>query len=208
MTISIDYGNTNIITVEQSDCTLVSGTLYKIDTNTLRLALKDIEDSETGMPFPRTNQHNTEVTVAGITYFRTIEILAPYSIQFLPDSAWSVRLEGSNNNFWDIEAGILVQNQVQVIPTNSAGAQTVSSGSGLDAAQDSKLTRVHAVLDVIEGTLDHQEVMRVLLAAVAGKVAGASTTNVTIRDQADGKDRIDATVDEFGNRTAVTVDAS
>jgi hypothetical protein len=50
--------------------------------------------------------------------------------------------------------------------------------------------------------------MRLLLAAAAGKLDGANTTNVTIRDQADSKDRIDATVDEFGNRTAVSVDAS
>ena len=84
----------------------------------------------------------------------------------------------------------------------------VQAGSGLSAGQDTKLTRVHSLLDVIEGTLDHQEVMTILLAAAAGKVSGANTTNVTIRDQADTKDRIDATVDEFGNRTAVTVDAT
>ena len=61
---------------------------------------------------------------------------------------------------------------------------------------------------MIEGTLDHQEVMRILLAAMAGKLSGAEGTNVKIRDQADTKDRIDATVDEFGNRTSVTLDES
>jgi hypothetical protein len=96
---------------------------------------------------------------------------------------------------------------VTVLETQVDGT-VVATGSGLDAGQDTKLTRIHDLLDIIEGTLDHQEVMRILLAAAAGQVAGANTTNVTIRDQADTKDRIDATVDEYGNRTAVTVDAS
>lgn len=42
------------------------------------------------------------------------------------------QLEGSNNNIWDVENGILNQNQVQVIPTNSAGL-IVGSGGGSDA---------------------------------------------------------------------------
>jgi hypothetical protein len=96
---------------------------------------------------------------------------------------------------------------VTVLETQVDGT-VVATGSGLDAGQDTKLSRIHDLLDIIEGTLDHQEVMRILLAAAAGQVAGANTTNVTIRDQADTKDRIDATVDEYGNRTAVTVDAS
>ena len=43
-----------------------------------------------------------------------------------------------------------------------------------------------------------------------GQIAfiGAATTTVVIRDRADTKDRITATVDSDGNRTAVTVDAT
>lgn len=206
MAITIDWP-TKIINVPQADLTLISGTLYELDTNSFRLTLRDLEDNEEAMPFVRTHKHNTEVTVAGITYARVVEIINGYQVQF-EDGAYSVRLVGSNNNIWDIQNGILVQNQVQVIPTNSAGLITVTSGSGLSSEQDTKLTRIHAMLDVIEGTLDHQEVMRLLLAAAANKLAGADTTSVTIRDLADTKDRITATVDEFGNRTAVSVDAS
>lgn len=207
MAISIDYGNTNIISVPKADLTLVSGTLYELDTNTFRLWLKDLEDGEVGMSFPKTNIHNTEVTVAGTTFARTIEILPPYSVEF-EDGQYSVRLTGSNNNIFDIENGILVQNQVQVIPGNSAGLQTVSSGSGLDASQDSKLSAIFAQLDVIEGTLSHQQVLRLLLAAMAGKVTGAETSNIKFRDLADSKDRIDATVDVNSNRTSITLDAT
>lgn len=47
-----------------------------------------------------------------------------------------------------------------------------------------------------------------MLSALAGKLSGAATTTVTIRDTNDGIDRIVATVDASGNRSAVTLDAS
>ena len=61
---------------------------------------------------------------------------------------------------------------------------------------------------ILEGTLTWEEAQRIILAATAGKLSGAATTNVKIRDTADSKDRIDATVDADGNRTAVTLDGS
>lgn len=118
--ITVDFGDTYIIHVPQSFLTLVQGTLYELDTNALRLALKDIEDSEEAMPFPKMTIHNTEFEVAGVTYARSILIVPPYSLEF-EDGPYSVRLSGSNNNFFDIENGVLVQNQVQVIGNNSAG---------------------------------------------------------------------------------------
>lgn len=130
MAISVNWPS-KIITVPQADLTHVTGTLYELDTNVFRLALKDLEDSEEGQVWPDTHRHNTEVTVAGVTYARVIEIINGYTVVFTPDAQWSVRLVGSNNNIFDVENGILTQNQVQVIPTNSAGLQTVVSGSGV-----------------------------------------------------------------------------
>ena len=120
MAITIDR-LTGIISVPQSDLALLSGTLYSADTNAIRNSIKEIEASEEGIIWDDTHRHNTTVDLFGITYARTIEYLAPASITFTPDAQWSVRLEGSNNNMGDIEATILNQNQVQVIPTNSAG---------------------------------------------------------------------------------------
>lgn len=132
MAVSIDPA-TKVITVPQADLTLVSGTLYTYDTDAFRLELKDWEDSELGMPHPDTHSHNTEVTIAGVTYARFIEIINGYSVTF-ENGSYSVKLEGSNNNIWDIQNGILNQNTVQVIPTNSAGLITVTSGSGVTAS--------------------------------------------------------------------------
>jgi hypothetical protein len=68
---------------------------------------------------------------------------------------------------------------------------------------------VDEILDeVIEGSITLRQAVRVLLAAAAGKLAGAGTTGITIRDQADTKNRISATVDAAGNRSAVTLDVS
>lgn len=67
------------------------------------------------------------------------------------------------------------------------------------------------LLDVADGIETGQTVrhgLRLMLAALAGKLAGAATTTVTIRDTNDSKNRISATVDSDGNRTAVTLDGS
>lgn len=128
--LSIDYGNTNIINVPQSYVTLVSGTFYTMDTDQFRKDLRELEASEEGIVFPATHTHATEVTVAGTTLARSVIIIAPYTVEF-ENGAWTVQLEGSNNNIWSVGDGILVQNMVQVIPTNSAGLITVVSGSGV-----------------------------------------------------------------------------
>ncbi len=129
--ISVAWGTTNIIFVPQSYLTFVSGTFYTMNTDTFRKDLKDLEDGLLeGMIYPDTHKHNTEYEVAGTTYARSIEIIAPYSVEF-EDGQYSVRLEGSNNNIFDVENGILVQNQVQVIPTNSAGLIKVETGSAV-----------------------------------------------------------------------------
>lgn len=50
--------------------------------------------------------------------------------------------------------------------------------------------------------------LRLILAALCGKLSGAATTSIAIRDTNDTKDRIAATVDSDGNRSAVTLDGT
>jgi hypothetical protein len=117
MAISIAWA-TKVITVPQADLTFISGTLYELDTEAFRLQLKALEAGEEGIVELDTHRHNTEVTVAGVTYARTIEIINGYTITF-EDGQYAVRLVGSNNNLFD--EGVINRNQVSVIPTNSAG---------------------------------------------------------------------------------------
>ena len=58
----------------------------------------------------------------------------------------------------------------------------------------------------LEGLYTAKQIMRLMAAALAGKISGAEGTNVKIRDLNDTKDRIDANVDGFGNRLSVTLD--
>jgi hypothetical protein len=58
----------------------------------------------------------------------------------------------------------------------------------------------------LEAGYTAEEMMRIMASALAGEVSGAGTATVTIRDIADTTDRIVASVDGTGNRTAVTLD--
>lgn len=60
----------------------------------------------------------------------------------------------------------------------------------------------------IEGSETWLEVMRYLLAFVAGKANGGGSSPVNFRDQADSKNRIAMTVDANGNRSAISLDGS
>lgn len=147
MAISIEWG-TKVISVPKADLTLISGTLYEMDTQVFRLALKDLEDSEDGMPFSDTHIHNVPVTVAGVTYARTIEIINGYSVTFEDTgSPYSVRLVGSNNNIFDVENSILNPTDgVTVIATNSAGYIQIETGtSGLTTEEATMLDEIYKV---------------------------------------------------------------
>ena len=100
-------------------------------------------------------------------------------------------VEGENVPLFIGRAG----RQITILSEQSAQALSIG-GNALSATTP------------LEGSLTWEESQRIILSALAGKLSGAATTNVKIRDQADTKDRIDATVDSSGNRTAVTVDGS
>lgn len=60
----------------------------------------------------------------------------------------------------------------------------------------------------VEGSITVVQAQRLMLAALVGKLSGAATTTVSIRDTGDTKNRVVATVDADGNRSAVTLDGS
>lgn len=89
-------------------------------------------------------------------------------------------------------------------------ADTGTTIPGLIAAlNDLAAADIWDLANGIETGITPRQAMRVNLAALAGILAGAATTNITFRDagpSGDTKNRIDATVDEDGNRTAITLD--
>lgn len=90
------------------------------------------------------------------------------------------------------------------LPSDPADASDIAAA----IAALNNISVANILAGVIEGSLTLKDVLRLILAADTGKSSGGGTTTVTFRDNADTKNRISATVNSSGNRTAVTLDAS
>lgn len=100
-----------------------------------------------------------------------------------------------------------VTGAVGSIAAGGIAAASFAAGA-VDAAALSD-DAIDAILDeVVEGTTTMRQMLRVFMAALAGKAAGGGTTTLTFRNIADNADRITATVDADGNRTAITLGVS
>jgi hypothetical protein len=131
--VTITWG-TRVINVPRADMLLIQSMpteIRELSIDAFRLELKSLEDSEEGMPFPITHNHNTIVTLGGVTYARLIEIINGYTITF-EDGQYAVNLVGANSNIGDV----VNVNQVSVRSANSAGltySKEIEDQSFLDA---------------------------------------------------------------------------
>lgn len=112
--------------------------------------------------------------------------------------------------------------QLAAIPTDidvQADAAAALTAYGAAAAGDAMALTVAernsvaaATLDLanaIETNLTLREALRLIASATAGTLSGAATATITITNaRANNKNRIVATVDANGNRTAITYDVS
>lgn len=92
-----------------------------------------------------------------------------------------------------------------------AALNNLAIGSAMTLTSGERNSIATALLDLANGVetgITLRQAIRLELAALVGKLSGAATTTVAIRDTTDSKTRISATVDSDGNRTAVTLDAS
>jgi len=110
--------------------------------------------------------------------------------------------------------GFEVGKSYNVVVTVVAGGVTAKGvigsfsidGKRLNDLNDISVSNILA--GMVEGTKTLQHVLRLMFSALAQKSSGGGTATIKFRDDADGKDRITATVDASGNRTAVTLDGS
>lgn len=189
MAITIDWANKEIY-VLKADTTLVDAgppEIRELNIDDFRSDMNALQAAEEGIPFDTTHVHTAPLTVAGVTLGRVVEIINGYTVKF-ENLQYSVNIVGGNSNIGDVK----VQNQVSVNTANTAGLVE---------------TDVLDLDDAIETGYTMREVLRLLAAAAAGKLSGAGTSTVTIRDINDTKDRITASV-SAGNRTSVSKDAS
>lgn len=76
---------------------------------------------------------------------------------------------------------------------------------------DTEIAAIKAKTDLIPGTTDGKtfaEIYTLMAAVLLGKASGLATTTAIYRAIDDSKDRVTATVDGDGNRSAVTLDAA
>jgi hypothetical protein len=159
--IYVDWAN-RVIFVPKQVTTLVQASpteIRELNLNDFRLALKDLEDSPEGMPYPDTHRHNTTVTLGGVTFARLIEIINDYTITF-EDGQYAVNLVGANSNVGDR----VNVNQVSVRSANSAGLIEVPTGSGPTLEQI--VAAVVAALQATNLPVDVRRVNNVPLAGV------------------------------------------
>jgi hypothetical protein len=108
-----------------------------------------------------------------------------------------------------------------IIPAEVSGTITLSPSVVMSALANIEMTAggatplspeglAAALLDEndIETGYSLREALRLMLSSLGGKISGAGTTTITIRNVTDDKNRIIATVDSNGNRTSVTYDVS
>lgn len=118
MAITVNWP-TKVINIPKADMTLVQTSPFEIralDIDEFRLRLKDLEDDEEGQPWPTTHNHNTAITVGGVTLARVVEIINGYTVTF-ENGSYAVNLIGANSNIADVTN----LNSVQVRAANSAG---------------------------------------------------------------------------------------
>jgi hypothetical protein len=125
-------------------------------------------------------------------------------------AAKTVNLPASPASTTNITAGTITT--VSGTVTGSVGSVTAPVTVGTNSDKTGYRLSTAGVDDVLDATVDGtvtlRQSQRLSNAAAAGKLSGAATTSVTIRDLADTKNRIVATVDVDGNRTSVTRDVT
>lgn len=187
---------TKVITIPKADTEWVSTTpdVRKLDATTLWANLRSLEDDPEGMTYPQIVKNTTPTTLAGVTYARQVEIINGYTLTF-EDGLYAVDIYGGNTNVADVAN----RNQVSIRTANSAGLVVVDQTSAL----------VAAILDSeIETGLTLKNALRLNTSVTSGKISGAPGPTIVIRNVGDTKDRVTATVDADGNRTAITYDTS
>ncbi len=188
-----------------------------VDVLDLIRDIRQAEATDTGMYHDQiASASGNEELDAGVAVGITVNLLDDWQIRFAA-GAYIAKVSGGNL-VGGIEGDpVAYSAEVQVLLIQSAASTTVSvsTGSGLSPEQDAKITAIDNNTtgipdDVWEKTLESgfsaENMMRLMAAALAGKVSGAGSGTVVFRDIGDVKDRITADVDSTGNRTAITLD--
>lgn len=97
-----------------------------------------------------------------------------------------------------IDAGAIATDAIDAAALKADAVTEIQSG----------LSTYTPSTDTVEGALTYDELLRIMLAVLAGISTGGGSTDIAFRNIADDADRVSATVDSEGNRDAITLDGS
>lgn len=106
---------------------------------------------------------------------------------------------------WAGFAAATTQTPVFAPPANF-GAMLITATGGVTTNTFSTAAITSAWQYIVDGTVTAEQSLRLANSANGGILSGATTTAILIRDLGNTKDRITASGDAVGNRTAVTLD--
>lgn len=199
MAYSVNWG-TKVITIPKADTDFVSASpdVRELDVTVLWNTLIDIEETDAAMSFPPIVENTApKVLTTELTLGRCVLIINGYTLTF-EDGLYAVNIIGGNSNL----SQVVNKNSVSVNTDNSAGLVIVA-GAAAPVDFDDLLDG-----EEVEPGFTVRQSLRLMLAALAGKVSGGDGPVVRFRDVNDTKDRITSTADADGNRGPVTYDTS
>jgi hypothetical protein len=110
----------------------------------------------------------------------------------------TILVAGGTGSPFNVTAGAYNVSIRSTIPVRAEGVATGGTAIDFDDLMDG---------ESIEAGVTLRQAMKLILASLAGKLSGAAGTTITIRNAVgDNRNRIVATVDASGNRTAITYD--
>lgn len=189
----------------------------------LTIAQADIQISKAGGAFAQTSASPTTTHDADGWYQCPLTAtdtgtLGPLTVQIAMSGAlpvWEHFMVVPANVYDSLVGGTDVLNAdvTQFGGTNgtfSSGRPEVNAthfaGTAYATALAAEVDAIHD--EQVDGTVTFRQSTRLQNAVLLGKASGLGSTTAVYRDLADTKDRISATVDADGNRSAVTRDAT
>lgn len=176
----------------------MSGTPYEIDVKDLYSRWKDwVKGTDEG------KNAAAFLSVGGDTIDAAAGTEIPAYIYIT--NGWTIRPQEVDHTL-TVSNGILLREGGGDPFEDTVGAYTVRVNYQQPVQA---ITTPGLILDAfVESSTTLNEAIRLMLSALAGKLSGAPSGPIVIRDIDDTKDRITATVDANGNRLSVTTDAT
>ena len=184
----------------------VGSVTARVTANTDQLAGQTVT-AAAGVTFPASVASPTNIT-AGVITTTTNLTNAPTSGDLTATMKTSVQTAAdaalTANSLLNAIAGY-IDTEVAAIKAKTDNLPSSPAATGAQMALTA--AAVDAILDeVVEGSTTLRQMLRGFTSALLSKASGLATTTAVYRDIGDSKNRITATVDADGNRSAVTLD--